>query len=96
MGIFNLRAMREYKEDRNNMKPLWSVVKAAGLLGISPWTVRSYVRQGKLRPVRIGRRVLLQEEELQQFVALSTAQPITSEGLEEATPSAQMEEYTND
>jgi excisionase family DNA binding protein len=50
------------------MKPLKSVEEAAGLLGISPWTVRGYIRDGKLRPVRIGRRVLLQEEELQGFV----------------------------
>jgi excisionase family DNA binding protein len=51
------------------MKPLKSVEEAAGLLGISPWTVRSYMRDGKLRAVRLGRRVLVEETELERFVA---------------------------
>lgn len=50
------------------MRPLKSIGEAAKLLGISPWTVRSYVRQGKLRAVRIGRRVLLEEAELARFI----------------------------
>ena len=53
------------------MKPLKSVEEAAGLLGISPWTVRSYIREGKLKPVRIGRRVLVEEAELERFIERS-------------------------
>jgi excisionase family DNA binding protein len=52
------------------MRPLKSVVEAAELLRISPWTVRSYIRDGKLKPVRLGRRVLLREEELERLVAM--------------------------
>jgi excisionase family DNA binding protein len=52
------------------MQPLRSVVKAAELLGISPWTIRGYIRDGKLKPVRLGRRVLLAEDELERFVAV--------------------------
>src|SRR2546429_4444011 len=51
------------------MKPLKSVEEAAGLLGISPWTVRGYIRDGKIKPVRLGRRVLVEEAELERFVA---------------------------
>jgi excisionase family DNA binding protein len=51
------------------MRALKSIDEAAGLLGISPWTVRAYVREGKLKPVRLGRRVLLPEEELERLVA---------------------------
>jgi excisionase family DNA binding protein len=51
------------------MQPLRSVVEAARLLGISPWTIRGYIRDGKLRPVRLGRRVLMEEAELERFVA---------------------------
>jgi excisionase family DNA binding protein len=51
------------------MRALKSVEEAAGLLGISPWTVRSYIKTGKLRPVRLGRRVLLGEDELERLVA---------------------------
>jgi len=50
------------------MQPLKSVEEAASLLGISPWTVRAYIRDGKLKPVRLGRRVLLPEEELERLV----------------------------
>jgi len=53
------------------MKALRSVEEAAGLLGVSKWTVRGWIRDGKLRPVRLGRRVLLSEDELERFVAES-------------------------
>ncbi len=48
---------------------LYDVKSAARILCISPWTVRAYVRQGKLRPVRLGRRVLFEETELARFIA---------------------------
>ncbi len=51
------------------MRALKSVEEAAVLLAISPWTVRGYVREGKLKAVRLGRRVLLEEAELERFVA---------------------------
>ena len=50
------------------MQALRSVTEAAGLLGISPWTVRAYIRDGKLQAVRLGRRVLVEEAELERFV----------------------------
>lgn len=51
------------------MEQLHDVRSAARLLAVSPWTVRVYIRQGKLNPVRIGRLVRLDEEELSKFVA---------------------------
>ena len=51
------------------MKPLHDIRTAAKLLCISTWSVRAYIRQQKLHPVRIGRRVLLEEAELERFVA---------------------------
>jgi excisionase family DNA binding protein len=53
------------------VKALKSVVEAAELLGLSPWTVRSAIKKGKLRPVRLGRRVLLSEDELERLIAES-------------------------
>ena len=50
------------------MNQLYDVKAAARQLAVSPWTVRAYIRQGKLRPVRIGRLVRLDEEELSKFV----------------------------
>jgi excisionase family DNA binding protein len=51
------------------MKPLHDINSAARLLSISPWTVRAYIRDRKLHPVRLGRRVLLEESELERFVS---------------------------
>ena len=49
------------------MKQLDDVQAAARLLSISSSTVRSYIKQGKVRPVRIGRRVLFEEDELERL-----------------------------
>jgi excisionase family DNA binding protein len=57
------------------MSPLLDLKEAARLLSISPWTVRAYVKAGKLNPVRIGRRVLLEEAELQRFITESKGDP---------------------
>ncbi len=51
------------------MNALHDVNAAAKLLSISPWTVRAYIRQGRLRPIRIGRLVRLELEELARFVS---------------------------
>jgi hypothetical protein len=45
------------------------VCSAAEVLGISPFTVRLYIKQPKLIPIRIGRRVLLDPAETERFLA---------------------------
>lgn len=49
-------------------KLLWNVREAGAALSISPWTVRLYIRQRKLRPVGVGRRVLLEPNECRRFL----------------------------
>jgi excisionase family DNA binding protein len=44
------------------------VKEAAAALGLSPWTIRQYIREGKIRGIRIGRRVLIEPSELQRLV----------------------------
>jgi excisionase family DNA binding protein len=51
-----------------NVKLLLSVKEAGTALGISPWTVRRYITDGKLRTVRLGRRVLLEPAECRRLV----------------------------
>jgi excisionase family DNA binding protein len=51
-----------------NSTMLLNVDEAANTLRLSPWTVRLYARLGKLRPVRIGRRLLFEPAELQRLV----------------------------
>jgi len=47
---------------------LYDVRGAAQMLAVSPWTVRAYIREGKLCPIRMGRLVRLDEQELERFV----------------------------
>jgi hypothetical protein len=46
--------------------PLEAVARA---LCVSPHTVRSWVRKGKLRPVRLCRRLLFHPDEIARFLA---------------------------
>lgn len=64
------------------MNPLYDVKTAAQALAVSPWTIRAYIRDGKLHPIRLGRLVRLDEEELQRFVARARANivPIQTRG----------------
>ena len=60
------------------MEPLLDVSKAAEMLGVSPWTVRLYIKQQKLFALRIGRRRLIEPQELRRFVE-SCKPPLVSE-----------------
>ena len=51
------------------MNMLLDVKAAAHLLGISPWTLRAFLRKGQIVPVRLGRRCLIEEAELERFIA---------------------------
>jgi len=53
------------------MNQLYDVNAAARQLAVSPWTVRAWIKKGKLHPIRIGRLVRLDDEELSRFVAIS-------------------------
>jgi excisionase family DNA binding protein len=45
-----------------------SVREAAEAIGLSHWTLRQYIRTGKLAAVKIGRRTLIEPCELQRLV----------------------------
>jgi excisionase family DNA binding protein len=47
---------------------LLTLLEVADLLRVSPHTVRAWVRQGRLQPVRICRRVLFSPEAVNRFV----------------------------
>jgi len=50
------------------MNSLLDVKEAARAWAVSPWTIRAYIRDGKLRAIRIGRLVRLEASELERFV----------------------------
>jgi excisionase family DNA binding protein len=52
-----------------NIPQLLTLVAVAKALCVSPHTVRSWVRNRKLRPVRICRRLLFHPDEISRFLA---------------------------
>jgi excisionase family DNA binding protein len=48
---------------------LLSLIEVATLLRLSPHTVRKFVKDGKLRPVRICRRLLFHPNEIARLVS---------------------------
>ena len=50
------------------MEPLLSIPEAARLLGLSPWTVRLRIRDGLIRTVKLGRRILVEPAEIRRFI----------------------------
>jgi excisionase family DNA binding protein len=49
-------------------KLLLNVKEAGAALGISPWTIRRYINEGKLGAVRLGRRVLVEPSECHRLI----------------------------
>jgi excisionase family DNA binding protein len=47
---------------------LLTLLELAERLRVSPHTVRSWVRRGKLRPVRLCRRLLFRPDEVARFL----------------------------
>jgi excisionase family DNA binding protein len=50
---------------------LLTLLEVADLLRVSPHTVRAWVRNGRLQPVRICRRVLFSPDVVSRFVSVS-------------------------
>jgi excisionase family DNA binding protein len=54
----------------NELVPqLLSLSEVAKALCVSPHTIRSWVRKGRLRPIRICRRLLFHPDEIAGFLA---------------------------
>jgi excisionase family DNA binding protein len=54
---------------------LLTLIEVADMLRVSPHTVRAWTRKGRLRPVRICRRLLYSPDAVAQFVAASASMP---------------------
>jgi excisionase family DNA binding protein len=52
-----------------------SVHEAAELLGVVPLTIRRLIKNGKLRAVHVGRRVMIRVCDLEAFLADNEVQP---------------------
>src|SRR5579884_1565124 len=51
-----------------NDQTFLSIHEAAGLLRVSPWTVRGWLKSGKLPGLKAGTRVLVKKDELLRFL----------------------------
>jgi excisionase family DNA binding protein len=61
------------------MDALLDINSVARLLSLSPWTVRRLIFDGRLTPVRLGRRVLVEPSEVERFVSQARQAPNTHE-----------------
>jgi excisionase family DNA binding protein len=52
------------------------VAEAAKLLGVSPYTIRNYIASGRLRSVRVGRRVLVPMDVLEKVIVEGVARTL--------------------
>jgi excisionase family DNA binding protein len=51
------------------MEKLFDVEASAQMLGgVSPWTIRAWLSEGKLQPTKVGRRTMIRESELERFL----------------------------
>lgn len=55
-------------ETSENVPRLLPLNQVAKLLSVSSFTVRNWVRKGKLRPVRLCRRLLFHPDEIARLV----------------------------
>lgn len=51
----------------------FSINEAAALLSLSPWTIRAWIKQGKLSATKLGRRVVVTPEALRELLAKAGA-----------------------
>lgn len=60
------------------LEKLYSVEEAAQKLGgLSPWTIQSWLSQGRLRRTKVGRRTMIAESELERFIEASNSPTVS-------------------
>ena len=50
------------------IEPLLGIEEAARILGQTHWTLRHFIREGRIRGVRIGRRLMIEPCEIRRFI----------------------------
>jgi excisionase family DNA binding protein len=46
----------------------YNIQEIAKALGVTPQTIRAYIKQGKIKSQRIGRPILIKESNLKEFL----------------------------
>lgn len=73
LSMHNERGRGDMEQVRNGgqtmpEKLVWSVREAGHALGLSSWTIRRYIKTGKLTAVRLNRRVFVEPAECRRFI----------------------------
>jgi excisionase family DNA binding protein len=50
----------------------YTILETAQVLQVTPQTIRSYIKRGRLRGQRIGRPILITDKNLKEFLKPST------------------------
>ena len=61
-------AQKMKKEDSQMVENIFSVKEAANILKVSKYTIRAWYYQHKLKGIKLGRRVMFSEQELQALI----------------------------
>ncbi len=57
-----------------------SIEEAAAQIGVSKFTVRTWVRQRRLGHFRLGRRIVISQGDLERFLAAHHVEPRNGDG----------------
>jgi excisionase family DNA binding protein len=57
----------------------WDVARAAEELGVSPHTLRAWLRQRRLPYLKLGRRIILDPEDVQRFMDANRVEAVSFE-----------------
>ena len=52
----------------STLEPLLKIEEVARLLGRTHWTIRHDIKAGKLRSVRLGRRIMIEQSEIRRLI----------------------------
>jgi len=61
--------VKELKAMSITVPQLLTLISVSRTLCVSPHTIRSWVRKGQLRPIRLCRRLLFHPDEIARFLA---------------------------
>ena len=70
------------------MVKMFSVGMAAELLSVSPWTIRAWIKQGKLGSAKLGSRRVVPQSEIEHFVNESLEPALSGETMKLAAEAA--------
>ena len=55
------------------MEPLLNIERAAEMLSLSPWTIRSWIRKRKLKAIKLGSRIVVEPQSLRELISEAKA-----------------------